>query len=74
MVTSGAPASIEEFQTRLVEISKTLPKRLKQCADYIAQNTDRISISTVADLSDAAGVQPSAFMRFCQEMVFSGFS
>jgi len=74
MQTSDAPASVEEFQTRLVEISKTLPKRLRQCADYIAQNTDRISISTVADLSVAAGVQPSAFMRFCQEMGFSGYS
>ncbi len=74
METPDAPASVEEFQTRLVEISKTLPKRLKQCADYLAQNTDRIPISTVAGLSEAAGVQPSALMRFCKEMGFSGFS
>ena len=74
MQRSGAPETVEEFQTRLVEVSKSLPKRLKQCADYIVQNTDRIPISTVAQLSEAAGVQPSAFMRFCQEMGFSGFS
>jgi len=69
-----APKSIEEFQLRLVQISNVLPKKLKQCAEYIALNTDRISISTVAELSEAAGVQPSAFMRFCQEMGFSGYS
>ena len=70
----GAPVSIDEFQARLVDISEGLPKRLLQCADYIALNTDRIAVSTVAELSAAAGVQPSAFMRFCQLMGFSGFS
>lgn len=69
-----APGSIEEFQARLVEISDGLPKRLLQCADFIGLNTDRIAVSTVAELSAAAGVQPSAFMRFCQLMGFSGFS
>ncbi len=69
-----APVSIEEFQARLVQVSEGLPKRLLQCADYIALNPDRIAVSTVAELSAAAGVQPSAFMRFCQLMGFSGFS
>ncbi len=65
---------MEEFQNRLVEITDGLPKRLRQCADYVARNTDRIAVSTVAELSTAAGVQPSAFMRFCQLMGFSGYS
>jgi DNA-binding MurR/RpiR family transcriptional regulator len=69
-----APVSIEEFQARLVQLSEKLPKRLLQCADFVALNTDRIAVSTVAELSAAAGVQPSAFMRFCQLMGFSGFS
>ena len=69
-----APASIEAFQARLSEVSEGLPKRLLQCADFIALNTDRVAVSTVAELSAAAGVQPSAFMRFCQLMGFSGFS
>ena len=72
--TLTAPGSIEAFQARLVEISDGLPKRLLQCADFIGLNTDRIAVSTVAELSAAAGVQPSAFMRFCQLMGFSGFS
>ncbi len=65
---------MEEFQARLVQITPGLPKRLRQCADYVARNTDRIAVSTVAELSSAAGVQPSAFMRFCQLMGFSGYS
>lgn len=72
--TLTAPGSIEAFQARLVEISDGLPKRLLQCAEFIGLNTDRIAVSTVAELSAAAGVQPSAFMRFCQLMGFSGFS
>jgi DNA-binding MurR/RpiR family transcriptional regulator len=74
MSYTDAPASMDDFQARLVALSETLPKRLGQCADYVALNTDRIALSTVAELSAAAGVQPSAFMRFCQMMGFSGFS
>jgi len=74
MTKQTTPNNLEEFQARLLEITDSLPKRLRQCADYIAQNTDRIAVSTVADLSQAAGVQPSAFMRFCQLMGYSGYS
>ena len=51
-----------------------MPKRLRQCADFIARNPDRVAVSTVAELAAAADVQPSAMMRFCQELGFSGFS
>ncbi|MBL8584142.1 MAG: MurR/RpiR family transcriptional regulator [Rhizobiaceae bacterium] len=51
-----------------------LPKRLKQCAEYVAANPAVVAVSTVAELAAGAQVPPSAFMRFCQEMGFSGFS
>lgn len=70
----AGPSSVEEFQQRLIAVSDTLPKRLRQCADFLAKNTDKIAVSTVAELAQAAGVQPSAFMRFCQLLGFSGFS
>ncbi|MGR3291762.1 MAG: MurR/RpiR family transcriptional regulator [Paracoccaceae bacterium] len=70
----GAPVTAEEFQKRLMDITNYSPKRIRQCADYVAQNTDRIAVSTVAELSKAAGVQPSAFMRFCRLMGYSGYS
>ena len=70
----AAPASLDEFRTRLTQISEGLPKRMRQCADFVARHPERIAVSTVAELAQAAGVQPSAFMRFCQIMGFSGFS
>ena len=69
-----APATVEEFRDRLTEVIDDLPRRLRQCADYIAANTDRIAVSTVADLAAGADVPPSALMRFCQILGFSGFS
>ncbi|MFC6489165.1 MurR/RpiR family transcriptional regulator [Nitratireductor sp. GCM10026969] len=69
-----APASIEELLDRIVEVADDLPKRLRQCADYVAANPERIAVSTVAEIAEAAGVKPSACMRFCQVLGFSGFS
>jgi DNA-binding MurR/RpiR family transcriptional regulator len=68
------PATIDAFRDRLVDVSADLPRRLRQCADYIAAHSDRIAISTVAELAAGADVPPSALMRFCQIMGFSGFS
>jgi DNA-binding MurR/RpiR family transcriptional regulator len=70
----SAPASVEAFRDRLAALPADLPKRLRQCADYIAANTDRIAVSTVADLAAGAEVPPSALMRFCRVLGFSGFS
>lgn len=71
---AGPPASVEEFRARLTDILDDLPRRLRQCADFIAANTDRIAVSTVAELATGADVPPSAVMRFCQILGFSGFS
>ena len=73
-VAAAAPASVEEFRARLSEVMDDLPRRLRQCAEYIAANTDRIAVSTVAELAAGADVPPSAVMRFCQILGFSGFS
>lgn len=68
------PATVDDFLGRLAAVSEVLPKRLRQCADFIAANTDRIAVSTVAELAAKAEVPPSALMRFCQILGFSGFS
>lgn len=73
--TSGvAPKSVEEFRARLTALGDGLPKRMQQCADHVAANLDRIAVSTVAEMAAGADVPPSAFMRFCQIMGFSGYS
>lgn len=73
-LSASVPANVKEFEARLLEVADRLPKRLKQCADYVAANQDRIAVSTVAEMAEGAGVQSSAFMRFCQILGFSGFS
>lgn len=74
MQPKTAPKSTDEFQQRLHQASTSMPKRLRQCADFIAANTELIAVSTVAELAASAGVQPSAFIRFCKLLGFSGFS
>ena len=69
-----APATVDEFHGRLADILEDLPRRLRQCAEYVAANTDRIAVSTVAEIAIGADVPPSAVMRFCQILGFSGFS
>ncbi len=69
-----APATVEDFGDRLAAMAPDLPKRLRQCADFIASNADRIAVSTVADIAVGADIPPSAVIRFCQIMGFSGFS
>ena len=73
-LSTPAPATVDEFRSRLAEVIDVLPRRLRQCAEYIAANTDRIAVSTVAELAAGADVPPSALMRFCQILGFSGFS
>ncbi len=69
-----APLTVEEFHARLAALSPALPRRLRQCAEYLAANAGRIAVSTVAELAVGADVPPSALMRFCQMLGFSGFS
>jgi len=69
-----APSTIEAFRERLLDMNGQLPRRLQQCADHVATHLDRIALSTVAQVARGAGVPPSAVMRFCQIMGFSGFA
>lgn len=69
-----SPKDLEELVAKIAFLRDTLPKRLRQCADYIVQNTDKIAFSTVVEISEAASVHPSAVMRFCQVLGFGGYS
>lgn len=71
---SPAPETLEALFQLLADRAGTLPRRLRQCADFITGNPDRVAASTVSELAALAEVQPSAIMRFCQELGFTGFS
>jgi len=68
------PTTPREFLDRVHARSDSLPRRLRECADYLAANHDRIAVSTVAEIAQGAGVPPSAVMRFAQTMGFSGYA
>ena len=72
--STRAPRSVDETRERILAVADGLPKRLRQCAEHVLAHPERIAVSTVAELSRGAGVPPSAFMRFCQALGFSGFS
>ncbi len=68
------PETLEELYAKITHLQGTLPKRLRQCADYVLKNTNEIAFSTVSEISERANVQPSAVMRFCQVVGFAGYS
>jgi DNA-binding MurR/RpiR family transcriptional regulator len=74
MQDTTAPVTIEAFHQRLSGLHGQLPRRLQQCADHLATNPQRIALSTVAKIAQGAGVPPSAVIRFCQIMGFSGYA
>ncbi len=69
-----APNDFAAFQVALSARAGAMPKRLRQCANHVIEHPEQLAFATVAQISEAAGVQPSAFMRFCQVMGFSGYS
>jgi DNA-binding MurR/RpiR family transcriptional regulator len=71
---STPPATIDDLRARLTGLNGNLPRRLQQCADYLSAHLDRVALSTVAQVAQGAGVPPSAMMRFCQILGFSGYS
>lgn len=49
-------------------------QRLRQIAEYALDNPDAVALETVAGIAEAAGVQPSALIRFAKALGFAGFS
>lgn len=72
--SEAAVTDIEAFEQALTARRDSLPKRLRQCAEFVARHPDRLAFGTVSEIAAAAGVQPSALIRFCQVMGFSGYS
>jgi DNA-binding MurR/RpiR family transcriptional regulator len=61
---------LEEMKRRHAGLSP----RLQQAARHILDHPNQAALSTVTELSAAAGVQPSALIRLAQALGFSGFS
>lgn len=70
----GKPVTPDEFIARIQAMHGSLPRRLRQCAEYAARHQTRLAQATVAEFARGAGVQASAVVRFSQAMGFTGYS
>jgi DNA-binding MurR/RpiR family transcriptional regulator len=63
----------ESLARAITEAYPTLPNRLQGIARFALDNPDQMALSTVAEIADAAGVPPSAVIRFANALGFEGF-
>ncbi|SLN25475.1 putative HTH-type transcriptional regulator YbbH [Aquimixticola soesokkakensis] len=68
------PDSIAALHARIHDLGPDLPERMLQCANYMLAAGDRLAVTTTAEFAAAANVQPSAVIRFCKMLGFSGYS
>ena len=68
------PGSYEELRAVLSSGTMRLPKQLRQVAIHLSQNPSDVALGTVVEIAQSAGVQPSALVRFAQNLGYPGFS
>lgn len=68
------PANFESLKKEILERQDELPGRLRQVAVYALDHPGEIAFGTVASIAASAQVQPSALVRFSQQLGFEGFS
>ena len=68
------PQTYPELRSALLARYDALPAQLKIVAQYLIDKPNDAALMTIAALSEATGVQPSAFIRFSKAVGFKGFS
>jgi DNA-binding MurR/RpiR family transcriptional regulator len=63
----------ENLARAIAEAYPGLPNRLQGIARFALDNPDQMALSTVAEIASAAGVPPSAVIRFANALGFEGF-
>lgn len=74
MTADPAPRDLAELRARIAREHGGLPPRLRDCATYVLEQSDRVAFDTVADAAASAGAPPSAMIRFAKALGFSGFT
>lgn len=70
---STAP-SYDTLKDTISSAYPTLSPQLQQIARFALDQPDALALGTVAAVAEAAGVQPSALIRFANALQFGGFS
>jgi len=67
-------ATFDELKEAIAGAYPALPKQLQRIARFALDKPDELALGTVAAVADAAGVQPSAMIRFANALDYAGFS
>jgi DNA-binding MurR/RpiR family transcriptional regulator len=70
----SAPTSFQEFADAVSEAAPNLSPQQRLIAQHVLEHPDDLALGTAATVAEAAGVQPSALVRFANALNFSGFS
>jgi DNA-binding MurR/RpiR family transcriptional regulator len=68
------PGTYEELLAVLTAGTAKLSRRSQEVAIHISQHPDEVALASISEIALAAGVQPSALVRFAQVFGFSGWS
>ncbi len=69
-----AALNYDDLKDAISRVYPTLPKQLQLIARFALDKPNELALGTVAAVADAAGVQPSALIRFSNALEFGGFS
>ncbi len=69
-----AALNYDDLKDAISRVYPTLPKQLQLIARFALDKPNELALGTVAAVADAAGVQPSALIRFANALEFGGFS
>lgn len=64
----------EGFAAAVSEAYPRLSRQLQHIAQFVLEHPDELALGTVATVAEAAGVQPSALIRFANALEFGGFT
>lgn len=74
MTQQQPPQDFDELRKRVTARYESLSPRLQQAARYLLDHPKDVAFSTVAKISESAGVTPSTLIRLANTFDFSGFS
>ena len=67
------PVSPEAVLERLAAAQADMPPQLRRAATFLLENAAAISVSSMRQLADAAGVKPNTLVRMARALGFEGF-
>lgn len=71
---SAAPSPYDDFAAALTQAFSRLSPQQQLIAQYVMEHPDDFALGTAATVAEAAGVQPSALVRFANVLGYAGFS